>query len=98
MGVIIDEREAKQSPCLCIQLKNGKVLCHSRGVVGFLSPEQQKKFCYGTYIRPATPQMEERLQKFAELSHRCSEKVREEYQKGDRLMPFLDCMSEGGEE
>lgn len=96
MGIVIDEKEAK-GPCVCIELENGKILCHSKGVVGFLSDEQRKKYCYGTYVRPATPQMKEQLRKFAEMSHRCSQQVREEYQKGDRLLPFLDCMSQGDE-
>ena len=98
MGIVIDEKEAKMTPCVCYELKNGKTLCHTKGIVGFLSEEQKKTYCYGTYIRPAPPQMEKRLQEFAEQSQRCSQKVREEYKRGDRLMPFLDCMSEGGEE
>ena len=98
MGIVIDEVEAKKTPCLCYELKNGKVLCHTKGIVGFLSDEQKKNYCYGTYVRPATSEMEERLQQFAEQARRCSEQVHGEFKRGDRLLPFLDCMSKEGVE
>ena len=63
MGIVIDEKETKMTPC-----------------------------------GPATPQMEERLEKFAEQAHRCTEQVHKEFKQGDRLLPFIDCMSQDGEE
>jgi len=47
---------------------------------------------------PATTKMEERLEKFAEQAHRCIEQVHKEFKQGDRLLPFIDCMSQDGEE
>jgi len=98
MGTVIDETDAKKTPCTCYELKNGKVICSIEDVFGFLSNQQMKNYCYGTYIRPATPEMEQRLQEFAERSNQCSEKVKKEYEKGDRLIPFLDCINKGSDE
>jgi len=65
--------------------------------MGFLSEGQKDLFCDGIFIRPATPEMERHLEEFSDMAHACSERVRKDHCKGERLMPFLDCMSEGGE-
>jgi len=97
IGILIDEQDAQNTPCSCFQLGSGKLLCYTKGVMGFLNEEQKNMYCDGIYIRQATPEMERHLEEFSDMSHACSDKVRREHCKGERLMPFLDCMSEGGE-
>lgn len=92
MGIIINEKEAEETPCTCYQLESGAQLCYTKGICGFLSDNQKQEFCKGTEIKPAPHQLEEHLVKFAELAHACSVKIQEKYHKGERLEPFLMCM------
>jgi len=91
MGIEIGK--LKPAPCECFKL-DGELLCHREGVIGFLSDEQEQRLCSVKHIEKAPEGLKRRHEQFAEIAHRCSEKVRKEYPKGKRLIPYLTCISE----
>jgi len=74
-----------------------ELMLWSRGIVGTLS-DSQEKLCQKVYIlEPVPPALVKRHEEFSEIAHTCSQRVREEYPKGERLLPYLECMSEEAE-
>jgi len=58
MGIVFDPEEARQSWCICFKLDPDKpdvpenLLCTTRGVMGYLTDEQEKEFCPVKRILP----------------------------------------------
>jgi len=88
MGIVV---EAEKGPCECFKLDT-EDLCHKKGVIGFLSNKQEQELCTEKITESAPPGLKERHEEFSEAAHVCSEKVRGEYPKGKRLLPYLACM------
>lgn len=90
-GIVVNEALAKASPCRCIEYRPGKKLCYSRGVVGGLSDEQEKIYC-PTVEELVSPGLEKRLKDWMGAVEVCKAKI-EPIPKGERLEPWLTCMS-----
>lgn len=90
-GIVVDEVLAKATPCRCIEYRPGKKLCFSKGIVGALSNEQEKIYC-PTTIPLESPGLERRLKGWMESVETCKAEIAE-IPKGERLAPWLGCMS-----
>jgi len=90
-GIVVDEAKAKASPCRCIEYKPGKKLCFSSGVVGALSDEQEKIYC-APEVPLESPGLERRLKNWMGSVEICKAEIAE-IPKGERLEPWLSCMS-----
>jgi hypothetical protein len=95
---IVDEAAARESGCIGYALREDEpehadlVFLH-HGAVGALSKDQQAQFCPTVELRPVTPEMRNRILAFKESASTCSTEVDAEEPKGERLGPFLSCMS-----
>lgn len=83
-------------PCLCyeIQKRGGGEgeLCFKHGVVGALDPEQIGAFCEVKTTREPTPEQRLRLEAFQDSAETCKVEVAE-VPEGEKIEPFLGCMS-----
>jgi len=95
MGLIVDKDLAARTPCHGYKMPDGELLLWSPGIIGMLSDPQEKAYCtkIETEKRSVSPALERRWRFFKESSRKCSAKVRMEYPRGERLSPFLKCMS-----
>jgi len=94
MGILIDPELARRSKCGCFRFPSGGIMCHVPGIIGFTSDKQEELYCPEKEFKPIPRGLEERWEEFTEIAHGCSVKVRKLYPKGERLLPYLDCMSE----
>ena len=90
-GIVVDEARAKASPCRCIEYQPGKKLCFSKGIVGALSDEQEMAYCPTTEALES-PGLERRLKDWMGAVEVCKAEI-ESIPKGERLEPWLRCMS-----
>lgn len=90
-GIVVDEALAKATPCRCIEYRPGKKLCFSKGIVGVLSDEQEKIYC-PTIEELVSPRLEKRLEGWMGSVEVCKAEIAE-IPKGERLEPWLSCMS-----
>jgi len=90
-GIVVNEATAKASPCRCIEYRPGKKLCFSKGIVGALSDEQEKIYC-PTIVPLESPGLERRMESWMESVETCKAEIAE-IPKGERLEPWLSCMS-----
>ena len=91
MGRVIDPSTAFR---VCHGFKlDDELMLWSKGVIGTLS-DSQEKLCDRIYVyEPVPPELVERQGEFSEVARYCSRKVKK-YPKGDRLQPYLECVSE----
>ena len=90
-GIVINEVLAKATPCRCIEYRPEKKLCFSKAIIGALSDEQEKIYC--PTIEPIeSPGLERRLKDWMESVEICKAEIAE-IPKGERLEPWLSCMS-----
>lgn len=87
MGIVINEKEARESKCMCYKL-DGEDLCWSRGVIGALSDKQETLYCNPKEYKNSSPRIKERYKKFIKVVEKC---------KGLHLPEFLKCMSKEAE-
>ena len=95
-GIVLDEAVAREAPCIGYELRGrgaGPDLVFAKGIEGPLSEDQVEMFCSDIRIRDVSPDQLERLSAFRESAELCSEEVDETYDRGDRLEPYLSCMS-----
>jgi len=90
-GIVVDEATAKVSPCRYIEYRPGKRLAFSKGIIGALSDEQEKNYC-PTWEKLESPGLQRRLERWMESVDTCKKEIAE-IPRGDRLMPWLNCMS-----
>ena len=90
-GIVVDEAVAKATPCRCIEYRPGKMLCFSRGIIGSLSDEQENIYC-PTTVPLESPGLEKRLKGWMGAVEICKVEIAE-IPKGERLEPWLSCMS-----
>jgi hypothetical protein len=91
-GYVVDEARARDSACLCRQLRQGGDICFSHGIVGPLSEEQRTLYCgAGEEPLELTDAQQARLDLFAETAHACSAELAGE-PKGSRFPSYLTCM------
>ena len=90
-GIVVNEATAMASPCRCIEYRPGKKLCFSKGIVGGLSDEQEKLYCPTTEALES-PGLEKRLEGWMESVETCKAEIAA-IPKGERLEPWLGCMS-----
>ncbi len=90
-GIVVDEPLAKASPCRCIEYRPGKKLCFSKGIIGALSDDQEKIYC-PTTVPLESPGLERRMESWMESVETCKAEIAE-IPKGERLEPWLTCMS-----
>lgn len=90
-GIVVNEAIAMASPCRCIEYRPGKKLCFSKGVVGALSDEQEEIYC-PTVEELKSPGLEKRLKSWMGAVTICKAEI-EHIPKGERLGPWLGCMS-----
>ena len=93
MGIVV---EAVKGPCECFRLDT-EDLCHKTGIIGFLSNAQERELCTSKESEPAPPGLKHRHEEFSAAAHACSMEVREKYEKGSRLLPYLACMGREAE-
>jgi len=90
-GIVVNEATAMASPCRCVEYRPGKKLCFSRGIIGALSDEQETIYC------PITEKLEslgleKRLKDWMDAVETCKAEIAP-IPKGERLEPWLSCMS-----
>lgn len=85
-GVVVDEATARNTSCTCYG-----PICFSRGIIGALS-ESQKEWACNPRIEAKSPGMERRLKNWREAVSICKAEI-EAIPKGERLEPWLSCMS-----
>ena len=90
-GIVVDESVAKVTPCRYIEYKPGKRLAFSKGIVGALSDAQEEIYC-PEWVKLESPGLERRLSSWMESVETCKEEIAE-IPKGERLEPWLSCMS-----
>lgn len=90
-GVVVNEAVAMATPCRCIEYRPGKKLCFSKGIVGALSDEQEGIYCPES-IPLESPGLERRLEDWMESVGTCKTEIAP-IPKGERLEPWLSCMS-----
>lgn len=67
MGFVVEPEEARNTPCGCFELEDEELLCHSDGIMGFLSDEQEGKYCTHLRVKETPGGLEEQVTKFREL-------------------------------
>ena len=98
-GFVVDPAIARESSCIGYQLRADAPpdaapdLVFAKGVVGALDKDQVEMFCPTVQMRPLSDEQRERLQAFTDASQACKIEVAE-LPAGDRLDPFLGCMSQ----
>lgn len=90
-GVVVNETIAATTPCSCAEYRPGKKLCFSKGIVGALSDEQENTYC-PVIIPLESPGLQKRLDNWMEAVDTCKAEIAS-IPKGDRLEPWLGCMS-----
>ena len=91
-GIIVDEGVARATPCTRFDLGEESELVFSKGVVGALDEGQKALFCPETVTKPLTPEQEKRLRGWRDSADTCKQEIAE-VPKGDKLEPWLTCMS-----
>ena len=98
-GYVVDPAIARESPCIGYQLQANAAadaepdLVFSKGVVGALDRDQIEQFCPTIESRPLSDAQRERLAAFTDASEVCKVAV-SDVPQGERLEPFLGCMSQ----
>jgi len=83
------------NPCICYRLDGGEV-CYSKGAIGTLSKEQVEKYCiFKHYVE--SERLKRRVKEWKKAAEKCKVEVKK-YPKGERLLPFLECMSREAKE
>ncbi len=90
-GIVVNEALAMATPCRCLEYRPGKKLSFSKGIIGALSDEQEKIYC-PTTVPLESPGLERRLESWMESVETCKAEIAE-IPKGERLEPWLSCMS-----
>ena len=92
MAYIYDEYIAKNSPCTCYAY-DGEFICWSPGCIGTLSDRQERLYCNPRVLRGEVPEdVKKKWHRFSSIAEYCSSMVDMEYPKGERLVPYLECM------
>lgn len=72
-GVVIDDRQARETHCLRVELDSGQVVVYSPGISGPLDDDQQILYCVeGTDTIPASPEMRERIEAINGSAAQCN--------------------------
>lgn len=74
MGLVVDELEARNTPCKCVRIHKDdgtyEDICWSKGVIGILSDEQEKLYCPSKMFIPIEDtEIDAVMDTLAELSH-----------------------------
>ncbi|TDX48836.1 hypothetical protein [Orenia marismortui] len=71
MGIVVDSKKAKKSPCKCIITgdpnKPEDRLCFSKGIVGALSDEQELEYCTDILAIETSKKFADRINRFRTL-------------------------------
>ena len=87
-GILINEEAAKVGPCRCAA---DKKICFVSGIIGALDAPQKELYCT-TYEKLESPGIERRLERWEAAKTICKAEI-EPTPKGERLEPWLTCMS-----
>lgn len=85
-GIVVNPDIAARTPCTCY----GNI-CFSRGVIGALNESERAAYC-PSIVQKTSPAMTRRLEKWQESKEICKTKAAE-FPKGERLIPYTQCMS-----
>jgi len=95
-GFVVDEAVARESSCIGYALKGKGTepdLVFTHGIVGALDADQRETYCStGVVLHDLTPKQKARLAAFKDSSAVCKTEIAE-VPKGERLEPWLGCMS-----
>ena len=92
MGLVVDEAIARATPCHGYMI-NSEFIGWSPGVIGTLTDEQETVYCNPKRVESETPEkLERRIKGFKEAANACQARIRG-IPKGERLKPWLECMS-----
>jgi len=97
-GFVVDPAIARESTCIGYQLRRDAPpdaepdLVFAKGVVGALDKDQIEMFCPTVEMRPLTDEQRDRLAAFSDAAETCKVQVAD-IPHGDRLDPYLSCMS-----
>ena len=93
MGIVVDEKRAKETPCKCYQIGPTKeahdLLCFSKGIIGTLTNAQEAIYCTKKDISSPTPRLKERINKFIEGIHAAQKRY-----KGEGIERWLELTGE----
>ncbi len=95
-GIVLDEAVAREAPCIGYELRGrgaGADLVFAKGIDGPLSDDQVAQYCDDIRIRDVSPEQLQRLTDFRESAELCSTEVEATAPGGERLEPYLSCMS-----
>lgn len=91
-GVIIDEGLARDTPCRALNAEGSRQV-FSQGIVGALSDKEQILYCKsGIDEIELSPEMAKRQKILREATTLCQKEVNH-LSEGERLQPFLKCLS-----
>lgn len=93
-GIVIDEGRALSTPCIKIELGEGRrPLVYSHGIMGALDDEQKQVYCVPGYIEhEVTPKQRERLATMEVASKKCSAETTGEAGR-EHIQRFFTCLS-----
>ncbi|MBW2672525.1 MAG: hypothetical protein JRD89_03795 [Deltaproteobacteria bacterium] len=91
-GIVVDEARAKATPCNCFTYRD-KDYCYSPGIIGMMDPDQVQAYCPTKQFDTVRPGIKERFAKFREAAEEAHKKI-EAIPKGERLIPWLEAMSQ----
>jgi hypothetical protein len=91
-GFVVDEAEARATPCTEYDLGEGETLTFSEGVLGTLDAAQVALYCPETVKEPLTEEQQQRARQFKEAGDACGLEVAP-LPLEERISPWLKCMS-----
>lgn len=90
-GFVLDEAQARATPCRGIVFENGKRVVFSEGIQGPLDEAQQAVYCPEITDQPLSPAQRRRLEAFGAAAETCQTQMKP-LPKGERLPNWLACM------
>lgn len=91
-GFVIDEGEARGTPCTAFDLGEGQRLTFSEGILGALDEGQVALYCPETVVQELTDEQRARALQFKEAGDTCGLEVAGK-DPDERLDPWMACMS-----
>jgi hypothetical protein len=93
-GIIVDPGKARSTPCLRIQLGEGRrPLIYSQGIIGALDEEQQALYCQEGYEdKPITEKQQQRIAAMEQASKLCSDETNNVDDTSRRIETYFSCL------
>jgi hypothetical protein len=92
-GIVVDPTKARATPCIRMELGEGrKDLVYSEGIIGALDEEQKALYCQEGYTeREVTPAQRERIETMERAAKSCSTET-EHLEAPERIHSYFACL------